>query len=279
MEKNVADKIKEEGKDEKPKPKRKSLPPPMGFAELLKLAEKKQHEPVMVEVKPKVEEERPMTKRQKIEHIQERERKEQRGKKDLETNKKTSITNVNKPNKTQLNRISKTSEKSPILNSILNKSYSSKAAATSSKKIIDKSNEKHNAEKCNSSKTSSKNELLEERKKLDAERKQLEEMRRAIEEEKRKLAQSKNKQEDVKFHSSNKEMAKSKGNGVDKQISKDIKPRQFSSLDLKLHSSLANNRLKQISPSNVRSIKSKEIIKKPLTSNKREFTCEYQLQL
>ncbi|KMQ89158.1 protein spt2-like protein [Lasius niger] len=274
VEKNVADKIKEEGKDEKPKPKRKSLPPPMGFAELLKLAEKKQHEPVMVEVKPKVEEERPMTKRQKIEHIQERERKEQRGKKNLETNKKTSITNVNKPNKTQLNRISKTSEKSPILNSILNKSCSSKAAATSSKKIIDKSNEKHNAEKCNSSKTSSKNELLEERKKLDAERKQLEEMRRAIEEEKRKLAQSKNKQEDVKFHSSNKEMAKSKGSGVDKQISKDIKPRQFSSSDLKLHSSLANNRLKQISPSNVRSIKSKEIIKKPLTSNKRRICDE-----
>lgn len=279
MEKNVADKIKEEGKDEKPKPKRKSLPPPMGFAELLKLAEKKQHEPVMVEVKPKVEEERPMTKRQKMEYIQERERKEQRGKKNLETDKKINITSaLNKPNKTQLNKIPKINEKSPILNSILNKN-SSKVATTISKKIIDKSNEKHNAEKCNSSKTSSKNELLEERKKLEAERRQLEEMRRAIEEEKRKLEQSKYKQEDIKSHSSNKEMAKSKGNSVDKQISKDIKTRQFPLLDLKSHSSLVNNRLKQNPPSDIKSIKSKEIIKKPLTSNKREFTCRYKLLL
>ncbi|XP_070154541.1 protein SPT2 homolog [Polyergus mexicanus] len=272
MEKNVADKIKEEGqKEEKPKPKKKSLPPPMGFAELLKLAEKKQHEPVMVEVKPKMEEERPMTKRQKIEYIQERERKEQRGKKDLETDKKINITSVlNKSNKTQLNKIPKTIEKSPILNSILNKN-SSKAATTISRKIIDKSNEKHNMEKCNSSKTSSKNELLEERKKLEAERRQLEEMRRAIEEEKRKLEQSKNKQEDIKSHSSNKEMVKSKSNSVDKQISKDIKTRQSPLLDLKSHSSLANNRLKQNPPPDIKSIKSKEIIKKPLTSNKRRI--------
>lgn len=279
MEKNVADKIKEEGKDEKPKPKKKSLPPPMGFAELLKLAEKKQHEPVMVEVKPKVEEERPMTKRQKMEYIQERERKEQRGKKDLETDKKINITSaLNKPNKTQLNKSPKMNEKSPILNSILNKN-SSKVATTISKKIIDKSNEKHNAEKCNSNKTSSKNELLEERKKLEAERRQLEEMRRAIEEEKRKLEQSKNKQEDIKSHSSNKEMAKSKGNSIDKQqISKEqIKTRQFPLLDLKSHSSLANHRLKQNPSPDIKSIKSKEIIKKPLTSNKREFTCRYKL--
>ncbi|KAL6428437.1 hypothetical protein ACFW04_008602 [Cataglyphis niger] len=273
MEKNVADKIKEESKDEKPKSKKKSLPPPMGFAELLKLAEKKQHEPVMVEVKPKVEEDRPMTKRQKMEYIQERERKEQRGKKDLETDKKINITSaLNKSNKTQLNKIPKINEKSPILNSILNKN-SSKVATTISKKIIDKSNEKHNAEKCNSSKTSSKNELLEERKKLEAERRQLEEMRRAIEEEKRKLEQSKNKQEDIKSHSSNKEMAKSKGNSIDKQqISKEqIKTRQFPLLDSKSHSSLANNRLKQNPPPDIKSIKSKEIIKKPLTSNKRRI--------
>lgn len=237
----------------------------MGFAELLKLAEKKQHEPVMIEVKPKVEDERPMTKRQKMECIQERERKEQRGKKDLETDKKISITNtLNKSNKTQINKIPKTNEKSPILNSILNKNSSK--TATISKKIIDKFNEKHNAEKYNSSKISSKDELLEERRKLEAEKRQLEEMRRAIEEEKRKLAQSKNKQEDVKSHSS-KEMIKSKGSSVEKQISKDIKP-QFSLLDLK--SPLTNNKLKQTRPLDIKSIKSKEIIKKPLTSNKRE---------
>lgn len=276
VEKNIADKNKEENKDEKPKPKRKSLPSPMGFAELLKLAEKKQHEPVMIEVKPKVDEERPMTKRQKMEYIHERERKEQRGKKDLETDKKTSTTStLNKSNKTQLNKIPKTSEKSPILNSILNKN-SSKTATTISKKIIDKSNEKQNTEKYNSNKISSKNELLEERKKLEAEKRQLEEMRRAIEEEKRKLEQSKNKQEDIKSHSSSKEMIKSKGS-IDKQISKDIKPRQFPPLDLK--SPLSNNKLKQTRPLDIKSTKSKEIVKKPLTSNKREFICKYSIQV
>ncbi|GAB1861601.1 Protein SPT2 homolog [Camponotus japonicus] len=281
VEKNIADKNKEENKDEKPKPKRKSLPSPMGFAELLKLAEKKQHEPVMIEVKPKVDEERPMTKRQKMEYIHERERKEQRGKKDLDTDKKISTTKkdldtdkkistttLNKSNKTQLNKIPKTSEKSPILNSILNKN-SSKTATIISKKIIDKSNEKQNTEKYNSSKISSKNELLEERKKLEAEKRQLEEMRRAIEEEKRKLEQSKNKQEDIKSHSSSKEMIKSKGSSIDKQISKDIKPRQFPPLDLK--SPLTNNKLKQTRPLDIKSTKSKEIIKKPLTSNKRRI--------
>ncbi|EFN70132.1 Protein SPT2-like protein [Camponotus floridanus] len=267
IEKNIADKNKEENKDEKPKPKRKSLPSPMGFAELLKLAEKKQHEPVMIEVKPKVDEERPMTKRQKMEYIHERERKEQRGKKDLETDKKISTTStLNKSNKTQLNKIPKTSEKSPILNSILNKN-SSKTATTISKKIIDKSNEKQNTEKYNSSKISSKNELLEERKKLEAEKRQLEEMRRAIEEEKRKLEQSKNKQEDIKSHSSSKEMIKSKGSSIDKQIPKDIKSRQFPPLDLK--SSLTNNKLKQTRPLNIKSTKSKEIVKKP--PNKRRI--------
>ncbi|XP_029161346.1 protein SPT2 homolog [Nylanderia fulva] len=273
MEKNVANKIKEENKDEKPKSKKKSLPPPMAFADLLKLAEKKQHEPVMIEVKPKVEEERPMTKRQKMEYIQEKERKEQREKKDLETNKKTNIGNTNKPSKTQLNKMLKTDEKSPILNSLLNKSCSSKAATTISKKVIDKSNEKQNAE--NSNKVSSKNELLEERKKLEAEKRQLEEMRRAIEEEKKKLAQSKNKQEDVKFHSSNKEMAKSKNsNSVDKQISKHIKPRQIPPSDLKVHSSSTNNKVKQFPPPDVRPIKSKEIMKKSRTSNKRRICDE-----
>lgn len=271
MEKNVGDKIKEENKEEKPKLKKKPLPPPMAFADLLKLAEKKQYEPVMIEVKPKVEEDRPMTKRQKMEYIQEKERKEQREKKDVETNKKTSIKNVNKPSKTQLNRMPKTDEKSPILNSLLNKNSSLKAVTPISKKIIDKSNEKQNAEKCNSNKVSSKNELLEERKKLEVERRQLEEMRRAIEEEKKKLAQSKSKQ-DVKLNISNKEMTtKSKGSSVDKQISKDIKSRQVSALDLKLHSPLTNNKVKQFPPSDVRPIKSKEIMKKSLTSNKRRI--------
>ncbi|XP_011636227.1 protein SPT2 homolog [Pogonomyrmex barbatus] len=265
-EKNIISTDKED-KDEKPKVKKKPMPPPMGFAELLKLAEKKQHEPVVMEVKPKVENERPMTKRQKIEYIQEKERREQREKKDLEA-KKTSITGASsKSDKAQLNKIPRTSEKLVVSNPMPNKN-TVKISTTIPKRIIDKSDDKH-VEKANSSRNSSKNELLEERKKLEAERKQLEEMRRAIEEEKRKLAQSKNNLEDIKSQSSNKlNVIKSKP--VDKQISaKDIKPRQFPPLDVKLQSSLANNKPKQFPSPDVRHMKSKTLIKK--APNKRRI--------
>jgi len=259
--KEVKEKVKED-KDEKPKVKRKSLPPPMGFADLLKLAAVKQHEPVVIEVKPKIDNERPMTKRQKMEYIQEKERKEQREKKDLEANKKTSIVS-NKPDKTQLNKIPKASEKSVISNSTSNKSIS-KVTTTISKQITDKSNDKHNIEKSNS-KRSPKNELLEERKKLEAERKQLEEIRRSLEEEKRKLAQSKNKMENMKSQPSNK---LSPTKSINKQVSsKDIKPRQFPPSDIKLP--LANTKSKQFPPSYVGPLKSKPVVKK--ASNKRRI--------
>lgn len=259
--KEVKDKVKED-KDEKPKVKRKSLPPPMGFAELLKLAAVKQHEPVVIEVKPKIENERPMTKRQKMEYIQEKERKEQREKKDLEANKKTTVAS-NKPDKTQLNKIPKASEKSVISNSTSNKS-TFKVTATISKQVIDKSNDKHNIEKSNS-KSSPKNELLEERKKLEAERKQLEEIRRSLEEEKRKLAQSKNKMENMKSQPSNK---LNPTKSISKQVSsKDIKPRQLPSSDVKLP--LANTKSRQFPPSDVGPLKSKPVVKK--ASNKSKF--------
>lgn len=296
--KEVNNKVKED-KDEKPKVKKKSLPPPMGFAELLKLAEKKQHEPVVIEIKPKVENERPMTKRQKIEYIQEKERKEQREKKnsekkdsqkkdsekkdsekkdsekkDLEANKKTNVTSASsKLDKTQLNKVPKTNEKSVIVNSMPNKS-TCKVATTISKQITDKLDDKHNIEKSNSSKSSSKNELLEERKKLEAERRQLEEMRRAIEEEKRKLIQSKNKLEDIKSQPSNKLNVTKPTKSINKQtLSKDIKSRQFPPSDLKLQSSLANIKPKQFPPSDVRPMKSKTVVKK--ASNKSEFTNKF----
>lgn len=261
----LKNKVKED-KDEKPKIKRKSLPPPIGFAELLKLAEVKQHEPVVMEVKPKIENERLMTKRQKMEYIQEKERKEQREKKNLEINKKTSITNVSgKLDKTQLNKVSKASEKSVISNLTLIKSMS-KVETTISKQVTDKSDDKHNIEKLNLNKSSAKNELLEERKKLEAERKQLEEMRRTIEEEKRKLEQSKNKLKDVKSCPSNKlNLTKS----INKQISsKDIKPQEFSSSDLKLQSSLANTKSKHFPPSDVKPSKSKTVVKKAFNKSK-----------
>lgn len=265
--KEVNIKVKEI-KDEKPKVKKKPLPPPMGFAELLKLAEIKQHEPVVIEIKPKVENERPMTKRQKIEYIQEKERKEQREKKDLEVNKKPIVTNAStKLDKTQLNKVPKTNEKSVISNLISNKN-TSKCTTTISKQITDKSDDKHNIEKSNLNKSLSKNELLEERKKLEAERKQLEGMRRVIEEEKRKLAQSKNKLEDIKSKSSN-ELNVTKLKSTNKQISKNVKPQQFPPSDLKLQSSLANTKSKQFSPPDVRPIKHKTDIKK--VSNKSKF--------
>lgn len=49
------------------KPKPKCAPPLMNFADLLKVAEKKQHEPIVIEKKKEVEEERPLTKKQKKE--------------------------------------------------------------------------------------------------------------------------------------------------------------------------------------------------------------------
>ncbi|EFN81686.1 Protein SPT2-like protein, partial [Harpegnathos saltator] len=265
-------KVKEEEKNEKPKIKKKLQPPPIDFAELLKLAEKKQHEPVLVEVKPKVEELRPMTKRQQQEYMREKERKEQR-EKNSETNKKLStISTPSKPIKTQSNKIPKTIQKPITSNTNIPDKSILRTALTVSKKINSKPNGKHSLEKTDSSKSPLKNDLLEERKKLEAERKQLEEMRRVIEEERKKLAQSQNKQEDSKSQvkSSNKVLSKSKV--ADKQVScKDVKPRQFPLVDLKLHSSLINDKPKQFPSSDIRSMKNKQIVKKPSASNKRRM--------
>lgn len=255
----------------------------MDFAQLLKLAEKKQHEPIVIEAKPKVEEERPMTKRQWEEYTREKERKEQREReRNLEVTRKPSAASApSKPQliKTQLNKVSKASEKSQSPNSTSNKSAIPKVASTMPKKTVNnRPSDKQSAEKSDSSKGVSKNELLEERKKLDAERRQLEEMRRAIEEEKKKLAQSRSKQEeDTKSQarpSNNKVITKPKV--ADKQISfKDVKQRQFPSADLKLNSSssLVGNKPRQFPPPDVRPAKPKPAaMKKPsLASNKREF--------
>ncbi|XP_060531451.1 protein SPT2 homolog [Cylas formicarius] len=61
----------------KSKPKSKPVPPPMSFTDLLKIAEKKQFEPIVVEQKPK-EEEKLLTKKQKKEAEREREWRERR---------------------------------------------------------------------------------------------------------------------------------------------------------------------------------------------------------
>lgn len=264
-EKNIDDKVKEEDKNNKTKPERKMLPPPMEFAELLKLAEKKQHQPVIIEIKPKVDEERPMTKRQKKEwtYIQEKEKRE-REKMNLQITKKTN--NMNTSNKSSKIQLSKISKKSPNLNSVQNKN-SLKDVVSISKKIIDKSNDKHSMGKIQDT---SKDDLLEERKRLEAERRHLEEMRRSIEEEKRKLAQNKSKQANAKSQLSNIITAKSKT--IDKQgSSKDIKSRSFPSKDLKSSPLLNTNKSKQVSLP-------KQVIKKPLMfDKKREFVYNYSL--
>lgn len=56
----------------KPKPKPKPAPPPINFTDLLRMAEKKQFEPIVIE-KKEVEEERPLTKKQKKELEREKE--------------------------------------------------------------------------------------------------------------------------------------------------------------------------------------------------------------
>jgi len=257
-EENIDNKVKEENKNYKAKPERKMLPPPIEFAELLKLAERKQYEPVIIDIKPKIDEERPMTKRQKKEweYLQEKERRE-RERMNSQIIKKTNSTS-NKSNKIQLNKISK---KSLNINSMQNKN-SLKLIANISEKIIDKSNDKHGTEKIQNT---SKDDLLEERKRLEIERKHLEEMRRAIEEEKRKLTQTKNKQANTKSQPSNTIITKSKP--VNKQITKNIKLK--SSEDLKSSSLLSNNKSKQFSLPDIKSIKSKKVAKKPLMLDKK----------
>lgn len=269
-EKDVDDKVKGDDNaikpNNKPKPERKAYPPPMEFAALLKLAEKKQYEPVVIESKPKVDDERPMTKRQKREweYLQEKQRREQQEK----TNKKPSVTNMpSKPSKVQLNKI----PKKPVdsnLNSTQNKN-SVRDIGSIPKKIIDnKSNDK-----CDTGKAQgiTKNDVLEKRKKIDAEKKRLEEMLRAVNEEERKLEQTESKQ--ARPEPSNAAAVKSEV--VDKQVwSKNNKPRSLPSENLKPPSILSSNKSKESSSADVKLVKSKQIAKKPVMfDKKRESIC------
>lgn len=68
---------KEEKKEEKPNKPKFKAPPPMNFNDLLKIAEKKQFEPIVIEKKEK-EDERLLTKKQKLEIERERERQDRK---------------------------------------------------------------------------------------------------------------------------------------------------------------------------------------------------------
>ncbi|XP_043473740.1 protein SPT2 homolog [Leptopilina heterotoma] len=178
-------------KSEKPKPKNRPLPPAMDFGQLLKLAAQKQHEPIVIDVKPKPEEpERLMTKKQLREYAREKECRDAReernrlGENNLASNKLP--TDNNKPEKSndskpqESNKVKKiTVEKSSVPNKKPTQITPTDRNPTNLKSTPQKS--KH------------KDDILDERKKLEIERKKLEEMRRSIEEEKRKLSVIKKK--------------------------------------------------------------------------------------
>lgn len=283
-EKEVKDEKKE--KDEKPKAKKKSMPPPIDFSELLKIAEKKQHEPIVIDVKSKNDEpERLMTKKQMKEYAKEkewRERKEQRNKLGNINNKEGNVNTINKPNKTQdcrntancSNKISKVPEKSTTVPAALNK-IPSKATglqcSTSKKLIIDKAN---NPNKVTTNK-SARDILLEERKKLETERKQLEEMRQAIEEEKKKLRITKTQIEDTKNPKTEKSISKVKTSEKQDLLKNLQKESPTTNATKSRIPQRINDKIKQFPPADLKPIKSRHIPhlkeqKKPLVNNKRE---------
>ncbi|XP_017752731.1 PREDICTED: protein SPT2 homolog isoform X2 [Eufriesea mexicana] len=281
VEKDVKDDKKE--KEEKSKAKRKPMPPPIDFTELLKIAEKKQHEPIIIEVKPKNEEpERLLTKKQMKEYAKEkewRERKEQRNKLGNASSKgnEGNVVTVNKPSKAPDNRnnssnkIPKIAEKvtsSPVIPNKIPSKVTNLQSSTW-KKGMEKSNiSKPSANKCNVSKTSERDILLEERKKLETERKKLEEMRQAIEEEKKKLRLSKTQNEEVKNTKPEKCLPKIKvpeKQELSKNVNKEPAVPKITKPRVPL-----NDEVKQFPPADLKPIKPKQIPqKKTLVNHKR----------
>ncbi|XP_076297001.1 protein SPT2 homolog isoform X1 [Lasioglossum baleicum] len=282
---------REKEKDEKPKPKKRPMPPPMDFNELLKIAEKKQHEPIVIEVKPKVEEpERLMTKKQMKEYAKEkewREKKEQRSKQACSSSKEgttTATTNkLSKPqesrgimNKIESNKIPKISE-SPILSKALQKTSSNAALQPSvSKKIAEN---KPSQNKASIPKVSERDIILEERKKLESEKRKLEEMRQAIEEEKKKLKLSKSKIDEAKNAKSDKSTVKPKV--LEKQIpSTSVKQRETTANTMKPRiNQMPHEKFKQFPPTDLRPVRPKQNMpsrdyKKGLAVHKRRIQDE-----
>ncbi|KAK9306424.1 hypothetical protein QLX08_002934 [Tetragonisca angustula] len=287
-EKEIKDEKKE--KDEKPKAKKKSMPPPIDFSELLKIAEKKQHEPIVIDVKSKNDEpERLMTKKQMKEYAKEkewRERKEQRNKLGNINNKEGNVSTINKPNKTQdcrntancSSKISKVPEKLTTVPAASNKIPSKTTGlqcSTSKKLIIDKAN---NPNKVTTNK-SARDILLEERKKLETERKKLEEMRQAIEEEKKKLGITKTQIEDTKNPKTEKLISKVKISEKQDLLKNLQKESPTTNATKSRIPQRMNDKIKQFPPADLKPIKSRHIShlkeqKKPLINNKRRITDE-----
>lgn len=252
--KDTTEKEKTVSTDEKTKPakKRPSVPPPIDFMSLLKLAEKKQFEPVVVESKPKPKPEdfeRPMTKRQKKEYEKERDWKDKR-----ERERKGEIIKVSnvspcdssKSAKPLMNKISKINgAKTPTLS--ITEKIPSKSNTMLNKKISERPLER------SAVKLSEKNAIVEERRKLEAEKRELENMRRMIEEEKKKLAlQSKinKKPDDSRSSSSGGSKIVKNNSGKLDRSSLNI---SRNSREIKAKQSLSNVKLKQFPPVDVKS--------------------------
>ncbi|CAK9813555.1 Protein SPT2 homolog [Anthophora plagiata] len=287
VEKNIKDDKKE--KEEKRKPKKRAMPPPIDFTELLKIAEKKQHEPIVIDVKPKNDEpERLLTKKQMKEYALEkewRERKEQRNKVGNVNNKESNLTTPSKINKPQdtRNNVSSTSkilprqEKLQTIPPISNKTPSKVVVASQGSKAVEKvSINKPNVNKCNSSKPSERDILLEERRKLENEKRKLEEMRQAIEEEKKKLQMNKTKVEDVKSVKSEKPISKVKISEKP-ELPQNVQKKPTAANVTKCHApQITSDRPRQFPPTDLKPMKSKQISsfkehKKLLLNHKRRM--------
>ncbi|XP_063987292.1 protein SPT2 homolog [Diachasmimorpha longicaudata] len=232
-------------KEERPKPKKRApMPPPMDFMSLLKLAEKKQFEPLPTELKPKpkVEEpERLMTKRQMKEYQKEREWKEKRERekngvipKAITASADNSTEKSVDKLKSVPNRILKpTSTKAP--STILEKTLT-KPLISTVKRVTDRPGEKSST---SVSKNSEKDVISEERRKLEAERREVETMRRKLEEEKRLLTLSREKMSEESRSKLPKVNAKKTTSSAGlkdvrpRGSTTDIRHKQFSSGDVK----------------------------------------------
>lgn len=177
----------------------------MDFGTLLKIAEKKQFEPIVIETKakPKPEEvERPMTARQKKEFEKEREWREKKAlreknpqlykslmeKKDAKSQQSNNNNNVNgkQANGVKSNvRIPKLSNgKAPERDPIKSKTNDVKDRPKAQEKSKSDGTSKNlNRESADLERM----KLLEERRKIERERQELEEMRRKLQEEREKL--------------------------------------------------------------------------------------------
>lgn len=155
----------------------------MDFGQLLKLAAQKQHEPIVIDVKPKQEEaERLMTKKQLKDYAREkecREAREERNRASENTVTSSSLTIEN--NKLEKHSDSKSQESNKI-KKVAEKNVVSKKPVIPPTDRNATSNQKNTHQK-----SKPKDDISDERRKLEIERKKLEEMRRSIEEEKRKL--------------------------------------------------------------------------------------------